>query len=491
MKRALLVLVTAAVATAPLSALAATLGLTTADGSPARSAVSAAADALDVKPDEVEPLAILPGDGWYALGLSMTICEGEAVAELGTTIASAKMQLEGLQSAQAMAGLDAAIEAQPCAAFAVDTEVLAQALDLLGQAAQDESKADVARLAYQRLLAIAPSHRLSSPPGTGYEVLWEEVRREVLAAGVATLAVQHDIGKVWLDGGPVKADWSGTLKLVPGRHLLQWTADGATTGAWIELADGATKAALVDAAVGYANLLAEGPSDSGRKMALELWLGELAATFDMEGVAVVLEETPYSGYAVRDGKSFAWQGSARTPGQAGAADRLRIALGGGWMFAGGASFGDIALAADVRLIGPLHLHVDADVGITRPIELPGSTIDGARAVLPGFGVGVALRPAAGFAQPFVSLSLGMWVVPSSYTEEAVDQVGRFGDAMSRAQVDSRGPVTFRGFLDGGIDLVLDRVVSVRLTGGVGYGFGFQARAGSQVALRFGRMGGTP
>jgi hypothetical protein len=63
--------------------------------------------------------------------------------------------------------------------------------------------------------------------------------------------------------------------------------------------------------------------------------------------------------------------------------------------------------------------------------------------------------------------------------------------MSRAQVDSRGPVTFRGFLDGGIDLVLDRVVSVRLTGGVGYGFGFQARAGSQVALRFGRMGGTP
>ena len=487
------VLIAVGLTLAPLSAAAATVGLTTADGSTAKGSLGAVANALEVDQDEVEPLAIEAGDGWYAPGLTFTACGGDAGAELGTTIASAKMQLEGLQSAEALTGLDAAIEALPCAAFPVDPEVLAQALELLGQAAQDESKADVARLAYQRLLAVAPSYRLSSPPGTGYEVLWEEVRADVLAAGVASLAVQHDIGDVWLDGGAVEPGWSGTLKLVPGRHLLQWTADGATTGAWIELRRGAAKAALVDAATGYAALLREGPADPGRKLALELWLGELAETAGWQGVAVVQQEGPASGYVVRDGRSQAWQAGDEAPGAAATGvDRLRIALGGGWMLAGGASFGDVALAADVRLVGPLHLHVDADLGISQPIDFPGSEYHGAFTALPGFGVGVALRPGAGVAQPFAALSLGVWVVPSSFTDEAVAQVGVLGDAMSRAEIESRGPVTFRGFLDGGIDLAPgDGPLIVRLSGGVGYGFGFQARAGAQVGVRVGSMGGRP
>lgn len=493
MIRALIPLVAVAIAAAPLSAAAETIVVTSSDGSPVRDQLPSIAKALEAEPDELEPLAIEPGTGWYALGVTLSICEGEPGPDLASTVASARMKLEALQSGDAITALQAAIEPLPCASFAVDRGLLAESLDLLGQAAQDETREDEARAAYRQLLALDPSWRLRSPPGTGYEVLWEEVRLEVLAAGASTVSVQHGLEGAWIDGVAVEPGWSGTLNLVPGRHLLQWTTDGATTGAWFELAQGTPSAALVDAIVGYAALLARGPVDAGRKLALELWLSALAEAGDKGGVVVVQGMDPTGGYAVRGGRAEAWvaMDTVELPTLV-RADRLRVALGGGWMLAGGASFGDLALAADVRLIGPLHLHLDGDLGFSQPIDLTGSTIDGAFTVLPGVGLGVALRPGHGVAQPFVALSLGVWIVPDTFTDEAVAQIEQHGDVFSRAVAESRGPVTFRGFLDGGVDLAPgDGPLIVRLTGGVGYGFGFQARAGAQVGVRLGRMGGTP
>lgn len=50
---------------------------------------------------------------------------------------------------------------------------------------------------------------------------------------------------------------------------------------------------------------------------------------------------------------------------------------------------------------------------------------------------------------------------------------------------SRGPVAFRGYLDGGLDLVPHKALGVRLGGGVGYGLGFQARGYVQFLVRIG------
>jgi len=196
-----------------------------------------------------------------------------------------------------------------------------------------------------------------------------------------------------------------------------------------------------------------------------------------------------TGYVVRDGKASTWEAEARGPA-GGGPRRLRIALGGGWMHVGGAHYGDFGLAADLQLVGPLHLHVEGDVGLSQPIEFPDHGLDGSFTVLPGFGAGVSMRPGGDVVQPFAALSFGVWIVPATYTDKAREAVSQLGDVESRAAVESRSPVTFRAFLDGGVDLAPTGPLIVRLSGGIGYGFGFQARAGAAVGLRFGK-GGTP
>ena len=65
------------------------------------------------------------------------------------------------------------------------------------------------------------------------------------------------------------------------------------------------------------------------------------------------------------------------------------------------SYGNITLAADVRVVGPLHVRVEGDLAISEPIVtgLAGYPNEGSVAALPGIGVGAAVRPTRGTIQP--------------------------------------------------------------------------------------------
>jgi hypothetical protein len=457
--------------------------------------IAATAAALDLTEDQVTALSLPPATGrWWVVGLTYEPCHGSAGTPLADAIVDARAKLDSLLSGEAVAGLSRALEALPCAPRLAERALLTEALELLGQAAQDESDEPTARAAYRQLLAMAPSYRLTSPPGTGYEVLWEEVRRDALSAGAASVAIQHGNPAVRVDGEPIPVAWTATASLAPGRHLLQWTNDDSTSGAWIEVADDLEEAALISYDGSTLSLLSRGPASVGARAAVEIWLQAIADGAGLDGVAVIQEEEPPSGYVVRGGEAEAWvaplRRAGRTPKAATptSADLLRIAVGGGWLTTGGAQYGDLTLALDLRLIGPLHLRVDGELGISEPIRFPGNPdYDGRSALLPGFGVGVAVHPTDGPAQPFAALSLGLWIVSPDAVQGLVDAATDAGaNSDSLDVLGGRGPVTFRAFLDGGVDLLPGGgPLVIRVSGGVGYGFGFQARAGAQVGLRFG------
>ncbi len=447
------------------------------------------AAALGVASTDLVPLSTpFPTGGVFTSGASLEPCAGQSSTPLGLVVDAASSQLRDLRSDEAQATLSSAIEGLPCATEVIDRDTLITTLELLGQAAQDEGDEAAARAAYGQLLAVAPGFSLTSAPGTGYETLFDDVRRTALSSATADVWVQHAEWTVAIDGAPVRTDRGATVRAMPGRHLLQWEVAGALVGVWMTVEEGG----VVVIAIEPADVLLEGPVDTGRRLAIEGWLTDKATTADLDGVAVVQTADPLAGYVVRGGAAEAWvapaeDASAGGPGGSGPAASgvgLRLAVGGGWMLASLASYGDIAAALDVGLVGPLHLRVDFDLGVSQPISLPGSELDGKTALLPGVGVGVALRRPGGPVQPFGALTVGLWITPGSTNEQALADALEIGADVEA--LEARGPVTFRGWVDGGVDLHPgDSPLLIRLYGGIGYGFGFQARAGAQVGFRVG------
>ena len=168
-------------------------------------------------------------------------------------------------------------------------------------------------------------------------------------------------------------------------------------------------------------------------------------------------------------------------------DRARVLLGGGWLTTGLGDFqhGDIRFAFDIKIAGPLHVVVDINTGAA-PISHSGNADwDGGISWLPGFGAGIAIRKPLGLVQPFFSITGGIWSTPEFDVEASLGGVP-LDEGASKFERGS-GPVTPRLFADGGIDVIPagDQAV-IRVTGGVGYGLSFQARASLLVGVRFGR-----
>lgn len=474
-------------ATLPGSAWPAT-GLVRADDGATIDAARVAA-AIGVEPSDLQLLALPDATaGWHSAGVSLEACAGQPSTPLGLVVDAASAQLRDLRSDEAQEALSSSIEGLPCVGAFAERTTLVTALELLGQAAQDEGDTAAARAAYEQLLAVDQGFSLTSAPGTGYEVLFDDVRRAALSAGTIEASVQHADWTVAVDGVAVPARSAGTLRLAPGRHLLQWQVQDELVGAWLTLEAGAPRVALL--AHGYLDILGQGPIDAGKSVAIEAWLGHVATSADLDGVAVVQAAEPLAGYVVRGGSAEAWAAAPEAavaddpkvarPGGVG----FRLAVGGGWMLASLASYGDIAAAADVHLVGPLHLRIDGDLGISQPISMPGGELDGVSVLLPGVGVGVSLRRPGGPVQPYGAISVGLWITPDTYTDPVLADAQGIGAVTT--DLEARGPVTFRGFADGGVDLHPgDSPLLVRLYGGIGYGFGFQVHAGAQVGFRAG------
>jgi hypothetical protein len=169
-------------------------------------------------------------------------------------------------------------------------------------------------------------------------------------------------------------------------------------------------------------------------------------------------------------------------------DRMRVLVGGGYLAVQQFDFhyGDVRLAADVKLVGPLHLHIEGSLGTSRITHPRSDEWDGGTVLLPGVGLGLAVRKPVGLAQPWVAATGGLWSAPGMDGEVLDTSLdGALLEENSKVHQPS-SPLAPRIFVDGGLDLVPGgQAFVVRVSGGAGWGLGFQLRAGVMIGGRFG------
>ena len=480
-------------------------GVTLADGRPAGDAdLASVARALPGSADSLVAIALpLPSEEWTGTLRTTACADAPAAVALGDVVVAARQQISMLAAEAAERALEEAIRQLPCATGPITRADLLAAFEILGEAAQVAGHEGNARFAYEGLLGVAPGYALTSPPGTGYEELFNAVRRSFVNQDPTTIGLHHTLPEhravVW-DGAPVAASSRVPLAALPGRHLLQWTEDGVTRGAWVELPAGGVPAALVRS-VDRVGLLAQGLSDAGARAAIEPLLRALAQEVGVEGIVVLAATGDSQGYAVTPESADAWAASSLAIGRSMAPDRLRLAVGAGYANLQLTHYGDVTAAIDIRLVGPLHLRVEGDLALSQPLDgrIAGYDDQDKVAVLPGVGAGVVVHPARGLIQPFGALTAGVWIgaldaEAAASLEAALASGGLVMGARDRAKLAARHAVDFRGFLDGGLDLVpLGGPLMIRVGAGVGLGLaltpdapvGFQFRAGVAVGVRLG------
>ena len=282
------------------------LGVIAADGS----AVDApmldnVAEALQFPQGTVAPHDLgQPAGAWLTVAVEVDACVSPVEVDLAGVADDARTKLSQLESAEALEALEAAVGTAACSPSPVARADYLVALELLAQAAQDEGKVDRARAALQRLVAADASYRLSSPPGSGYDHLWTEVRRGAAQVEPVEVAIQH-AGEVLLDGEPVPAAWTLTAPLLPGEHLLQWRLGGAWTGGQLTVPTDAEAGALIEPAA-VRGLLDRGPADAGSRAALRTWLVFEATSAGLDGIAVVQDPRGLRGFVVEEGRTGSW-----------------------------------------------------------------------------------------------------------------------------------------------------------------------------------------
>jgi hypothetical protein len=481
------------------------LAVLRADGAaPSPTDLTALDGVFSLPPGTSRPAQLAPAVGaWIPLGTTLQPC-ASAPGALAAAISEARGLLSQLQEADAIDILRNAVASAPCGVDTVERPVLGAALDLLGQAAQDGQKEAVARDAYVRLLAIDPAWRLQSPPGTGYETLWNAVRREVLARPTATFALWHQ-GEVRVDGEVIPKESAATLSLAAGPHWVQWREDNGWKGMWLQLGSGVS-AGLV-ATPTREGLLRAGPSGAGTRLLLTALLDRLAQEQGAAGAAVIEQthDAGRSGYVVRAGALEAWAESVETQARGVPSDRLRLGVGGGYLRLDQWNYGSVHTSVEVRLVGPLHVVVEGDVGLSQGVQLNNPELDerpsanGDVLTLPSIGAGALVRLQKGPIQPFIGATVGASLDPPALREPLVEQIASLdpdgtqtADDIAIAELRARPAAIFRVLLDGGVDLLPGggRLV-IRPHAGVGWNGGLLVRGGLLVGLRFGLDAARP
>lgn len=478
-------------------------GVTLADGTAAPAAdVGTAARGLDRSADTLQPLALPESTGVWLSTATLTPCAGEATPlDLSAVVADARQKIAMLSAQEAEIALEAAIRQLPCASAPVAPADLTAAFEVLGEAAQVAGNEGYARFAYDGLLAIEPGYALTSPPGTGFEELFNVVRREKVNQAQSTVGLHHRVDGVLWNGAAVEASSRVPLSVLAGRHLLQWDDAGVTRGAWVDLPEGGAPAAIVRAADRTA-LLAGGLSDAGARAAIEPLLRSIAEDSALDGVVVIEAAGAFTGYVVTATSAEPWAAAETAIGRSMAPDRLRLTVGAGYALLQLTHYGDVTAAVDVRLIGPLHLRIEGDLALSQPIDGRFSSSvyedQGKVAVLPGIGAGVVVHPPRGLIQPWGALTAGVWIgALDAEAAAALEAALATGQSVmtdtDRGKLEARHAIDFRGFLDGGLDLIpLGGPLIIRVGAGVGLGLGlsadapgFQFRTGASVGVRLG------
>lgn len=494
----------------PSVVLAGPVGVLRADGVVAQGVdLQAVERALELEAGSARPAALPTANGPFWLrGARLDACVGSS-QPVGAVLAQAKEHLRKLEADAALALLSSSLDAAPCSWPTASPSDIGTALDLLGQAAQDAGKDGVARDAYRRLLAVAPAWQLLSPPGSGYEVVWTEVRREILAQPQRSFVLWHQGAGVRLDGEAVPPESGATLPLVPGRHLLQWGDAASHAGAWLVLDPAPQGAAAIHGGAG-ASLLAAGGRSTASRQGNEIWLGALRTEVGADAIAVItVPGAEAQGFVVDDAGLRGWSLSADAGSAAIPLDRLRVGLGAGYALFGASEAAGVPTSSnlgidadlDLRLVGPLHLRIDGSVVVSQPARLvdegsgSGGVADGKAWSFPGFGVGAVVRAPRTVFQPFVGVVGGLWIHPTSFLAKAradivaLDPEGTNPEAQEAlAALDRRKDHSPRILLEGGFDVVSPAApIGLRVDGGVGYGPGFVARAGFHLVVRLGRV----
>lgn len=402
-------------------------------------------DAADVVTERTgkAPKMVLSGDvlsgptRLLASNATVEQCEGTAIKlKFDDKLDAIVESVLSFELDKALEDLDVLETLLPCAAHPVPRNVLTRLAFLRGAALFDQGDEDGAKAAMTDALALdATFEGLRGFPQPHLDLL-SAGREQAAAIEGGKLFSWHREGSI--DGLLVDGDEAGDLAragvtVTPGRHLLQIReSDGRLRGMWVRTSG--IDAVIVHPGAGR-KVWSDGGRTAGGEMAMRLLLlsefqgrdGDIhvlrfkgrrvisAATFPADG-GVRVDWAKQGGDAQASSETDG--GTTDTKPSDGAtkpepkprprpeptgATRLRFAIGGGYQYVQGFSYGMAAIDVGVRAVGPLTITAFArpayggrflvDAGGSEPVT-------GVILLVP-FGFGAGIQKPEGAIAPFV------------------------------------------------------------------------------------------
>lgn len=287
-----------------------------------------------------------------------------------------------------MAGLEQTLS---CLAEPPDNERLWQMHFLSALIEAFDGNLATAEISLRRALVLRPGERYDPayPPDLGERYV--QLQAELLAASSAVAHVATTPAwNLWIDGQPVV---SGSVSLVPGRHLMQLKTGSGMRGWFVDLKPGDSvvvgppdRLAARLAELGRderAGLAAQLLSRLGRRPDTDLWFDDGDRTVRL---------------------SAGGGAASAVSGVFAPRRRLELAIGGGYLRASDWNYGSIAADVSVGVVGPLRIAAFARPSIGEPGRWPSDApADAAvvRPILTPFGLlaevefGLPVRPRLG------------------------------------------------------------------------------------------------
>ena len=395
-------------------------------------------DAAEVvtKRTGVTPKMVLSGDvlagptRMLASNATVEQCEGAAIElEMDAKLSAIVESVLSFELEKALEDLDVLETLLPCAAKPVPRIVLTKLAFLRGAALFDQGDEAGAKTAMTDALALdATFEGLRGFPQPHIDLL-ESGRAAAAAIEGGSLFSWHKAGTIealLVDGDPTDDVAHDGVKVTPGRHLVQARgSDGRLRGMWVRTTG--IDAVIVHPGAGR-RVWADGGRSPGGEMAMRLLL--LSEFQGRDGDIHVLR---FKGRRVISAATFPADGGVRTDWAKSGGDgggepppddptpdpvanerppratpsvgeaRVRFAIGGGYQYLQGFSYGMGAIDVGVRPVGPLVITAFArpayggrflvDAGGAEPV--PGVIL------LVPFGVGAGIQKPDGAIAPFV------------------------------------------------------------------------------------------
>ncbi len=357
---------------------------------------------------------------WIAGDVEIISCLGpdRQTQDISGLLTDGIQAIDYLDHEQGQELLARAIKGLSCMPFVIERDDLVNLFYYYGIASFHMGDAETARADFRRALAINPSLEWDTnyPPEPQQVFLLakgDTLELERMRMEMSYDLSDSDVTDFYFDGVLLESV-SGTTRIVPGTHYIQYSAEGTPHSRVLEVAP-ADSLVLVTHG-GYIQAVIDGPGISETHLAVQLGLGMLVADEELESVyVVILEDNHRQGdvYSFLDTYAVLVEDVAVTGRRPVHAQpdtdysRVGLTLNAGLTHAFGSPYAGVALRGNIRLYHGLELDFGGGVNMASFTDDEGSRW---LALFPGFRVGARYRFTDKVVQPYVggALLVSLW-----------------------------------------------------------------------------------